>query len=870
MADLLERLASALRDRYELVRELGRGGTGVVFLAHDLKHDRQVALKVLRPEIAHTVTGERFLREIRIAARLQHQNILSLIDSGDAGGLTYYVMPFVPGESLRDRLDREKQLPIDDALQVAREVCDALVYAHGQGFVHRDIKPENILLGAGHALVADFGIAHVLHALGDKLTETGIAVGTPAYMSPEQASGDADVDPRTDVYALGCVLYEMLTGTTPFTGTFQAVLARKARDPVPGLRVVRDTVPAHVEQTVLKALERVPADRFTDARQFADALGGDVRALGAPPSFAGAMRRRWRLVGAAAAMVLVAGAFVLTKNARWRGTASLSGTFAPLTSDPGAEWFPSISADGKWIVYSGQASGNRDIYLQGVGGQVSINLTKDSPDDDDQPAFSRDGERIAFRSSRDGGGIFVMGRTGEGVRRVTNSGFRPTWSADGAQIAFTTENVEINPGNSEGMSGLWIVSANGGAPRELNSGDAILPSWSPHGHRIAFAHRLGTPAQGDIWTISPDGGKPLAVTTDLARDWSPTWSPDGKYIYYSSNRSGSMNLWRIAVNEETGEPRGRPEPVTTPATFLAHPSVGDDGSRIVYVSAQITVNIQRIAFDPVAGTVIGQPVAVTTGTRQWSSPDPSPDGSWVAFYSLTQPEGNLYVAHPDGSALRAVTTDTTTDRVPRWSPDGKWLSFFSNRAGELNVWKVRADGSDLTQLVGVPSAYHAWSPDGTRIAIVTGNSVDGDVLTLIDPELRAATQTLPPLPRSTIGRFLVNSWSNDGARLVGQVGALGAAGRGIAVYSFITKTYEMLADFGEWPVWLPDGRRVLFVANKHDFFVLDSRTKRAQKIFTLDRDVVGPPRLSRDGRWAYFSRRATEGDLWLLTLHGQR
>ena len=273
----LDRLRTALADHYVVEREIGRGGMARVYLALDRQHRRQVAVKLLAPEVATLLGPERFLREIRIEASLQHPHILPLYDSGSAQGLLYYVMPYVEGESLRQRIRRETQLPIGDALRITREVAHALDYAHAQGVVHRDIKPGNILLAgypprdgtsqAWHALVADFGIARVVSLGGDDvLTATGIAVGTPEYMSPEQASADRSVDRRTDVYALGCVLYEMLAGSPPFSGrTVQWVIARHRQDPVPSIRQVRDTVPAHVEAAVVRALAKVPADRFASA-----------------------------------------------------------------------------------------------------------------------------------------------------------------------------------------------------------------------------------------------------------------------------------------------------------------------------------------------------------------------------------------------------------------------------------------------------------------------------------------------------------------------------------------------------------------------------------------------------------------------------
>jgi eukaryotic-like serine/threonine-protein kinase len=278
VADLREQLQSGLADRYRLERELGRGGMATVFLAHDLRHKRPVALKVLHPELALTLGPERFQREIETAAGLQHPHILTVHDSGETAGQLWYTMPFVEGESLRDRLRRERQLPLEDALQITREVADALGYAHRHGVVHRDIKPENILLSDGHALVADFGVARAIQSAGgERLTETGSAVGTPAYMSPEQSMADRSLDGRSDLYSLGCVLYEMLTGEAPYTGpSAQAIIAKRLLDPVPSARRLRETVPPTVDEGLIRVLAKAPADRFATAAEFARALQAGV------------------------------------------------------------------------------------------------------------------------------------------------------------------------------------------------------------------------------------------------------------------------------------------------------------------------------------------------------------------------------------------------------------------------------------------------------------------------------------------------------------------------------------------------------------------------------------------------------------------
>ena len=339
MQDVPSRLQVALADRYAIERELGHGGMATVYLARDLKHHRVVALKVLRPELAAVLGAERFLREIAIAAQLNHPHILPLFDSGEAGGLLYYVMPFVEGPSLRDRLAREKQLPVEEALGIARHVAAALSYAHSTGILHRDIKPENILLSRGEAVVADFGIARaVAAAASDRLTATGIAVGTPPYMSPEQAAGEHELDGRSDVYSLGCVLYEMLAGQPPFTGpTAESVLHQHLSLRAPSVRALRSTVPAAVEQALDRALAKAPADRFATAADLAAAL--DLSGLRSAPRVPLRLRRRWAVIAGVVGLAALAAAYVLRS-----GAASGTGSVAPKNS-VAVLYFDNLSPD---------------------------------------------------------------------------------------------------------------------------------------------------------------------------------------------------------------------------------------------------------------------------------------------------------------------------------------------------------------------------------------------------------------------------------------------------------------------------------------------------------------------------------------------
>ncbi len=349
---MLTRLQAALADRYRLERELGAGGMATVYLAHDARHDRQVALKVLRQELAAVIGADRFLAEIRTTANLLHPHILPLFDSGAADGFLYYIMPYVDGESLRERLRREKQLPVDDAVRIAREVASALDYAHRHGVIHRDIKPENIMLHDGSALVADFGIALAVSTAGDtRMTETGMSLGTPHYMSPEQASGIKDLDARTDIYSLGCVLYEMLAGQPPFTGPSpMAILARKSVEPVPALWIVRETVPQAVESVIMRALAKVPADRFATVHEFAEAL--HAASEGGPADSRPVVltsRRRTRIIAGLAAAVLVASAaasWVLSRQgAELVPSRVVVAIFENRTGDPSLNPLGAMAAD---------------------------------------------------------------------------------------------------------------------------------------------------------------------------------------------------------------------------------------------------------------------------------------------------------------------------------------------------------------------------------------------------------------------------------------------------------------------------------------------------------------------------------------------
>jgi TolB protein len=412
-----------------------------------------------------------------------------------------------------------------------------------------------------------------------------------------------------------------------------------------------------------------------------------------------------------------------------------------------------------------------------------------------------------------------------------------------------------------------VVPISGGEPRELNP-TAMLPRWSPNGARIAFAARVARGVEGtsNIVSIPAGGGEVVPVTNDAFLNWNPVWAPDGASLLFVSNRGGSPNIWRVAIDQQTGQARGEPQPVTTPAANIAHLSISADGRRLAYSAVQESQNIEMLRFDPVKGEVLGQPQPVTTGSRFWANPDPSPDGTQVVFYSQISPEGDLYISPTDGTgALRQLTEGPALDRVPRWSPDGEWIAMFSDRSNQLQVWMIRADGSELRQVTKESSSIIAWSPDGRRmVASRVGPAQRGQAPVIIDPRGDADGGSKQELKLPAGQKFAPNAWSPDGKWIAG---APTFSTSGILLYSLADLHIEQLTDFGEWPVWLPDSRRLLLVSRGREYYLLDSRTKAASKIWSTVRDTLGPPRLTRDGRMIVFQRRVTESDIWVASLH---
>jgi tricorn protease len=529
-------------------------------------------------------------------------------------------------------------------------------------------------------------------------------------------------------------------------------------------------------------------------------------------------------------------------------------SFTHLTWDEGVEIGPTLAPDGQTFAYTRGA----DIYLQRVGGRNAINLTKRCELADSQPAFSPDGTMIAYRSECDGGGIFIMGATGESARRITAGCFNPSWSPDSARIVCGTEPVNFTPTSRGTMSSLWILDVKSGAKRRLLEHDGVQPSWSPHGHRIAYWGMAGESAQRDLWTIDPDAVDPsktiVRVNDDPAVDWNPVWAPDGQALYFGSDRSGAMNLWRIAIDEESGRAGGEAEPVMTPARFSGNYSMSRDGSRMVYASIEQTEAVKAVAFDPVAGATSGEPRPVLAGSFLVFSSQVSPDGRYVGVTNRGGQE-DLYIVEVATGEVRQLTNDAFRDRAPVWSPDAQRIYFYSNRDRDrYEIWSINPDGSGLTQIThttGRSMWYPGVSADGKHLAFFN----DENSYTLDISTAGAKIEPLPP-PGGNLHPAL-SAWSPDSTMLAGEL----RDRPGIAVYSLAGRRYRAVTTSGARPIWLPSGQEILYS---------DAGKPRIVNITTgTIRDVTTAlpataMSLSADGKTLVYSDRRTESDIWLM------
>jgi Tol biopolymer transport system component len=798
--DPITRLNAALEGRYRIESELGEGGMATVYLADDLKHERKVAVKVLKPELAAVVGAERFLAEIKTTANLQHPHILPLFDSGEADTYLFYVMPLVEGESLREKLDREKQLGVEDALDLAKKVADALDYAHENGVVHRDIKPGNILLSArGEPLLGDFGIAlAVAEAGGGRITETGLSLGTPHYMSPEQASGDRDVDPRSDVYALGCVLYEMLAGEPPFSAsTAQAILAKILTMDAPSITVVRRTVPPNVGAALAKSLEKLPADRFASAAEFGAALGDASFTYQARPVTgvstttevvpgSTSPTRLWLLDPRSLAVLAVTVIAVWGWLRLATGISEGEGIHLEMSLPPGQEFmeFIAISPAGDQVAYVAKENdGPAQLYLRYTDTFEARLVT--GSEGATYPFFSHDGESVAFAS---GGQLHRVAVAGGAPVPITEAPlFRGgSWGPDDT-IVFALYGV-----------GLLRVTALGGTPEPLVlADDATIgygptgPQFMPDGENVIFTSWKNNRAQVAVvsiatgeWEIVYDDGPGAQFIESGHLLFSPSESESRpselRAIRFDPERLGAIG-GPVSVLDEVMYSNGR-------AAF----AVSSSGT-LVYVRSSGKRSLVWVDREGAERVLPEEP-------GRYGSPVISPDGSRVALKDFV----DIWVIDIE-RGTRNPLSPGGDNRDPVWTPLGNQIVFASNRDGNWEPYSMSADGGGGLEKIlerdGMQTPMD-WSPDGNVLAFWERDA-EQDIWMLPLGGEPAAFLSKPF--NQTSGRF-----SRNGRFLAYVSDESGREQVYVVPYPVPDRTYPISADGGTEPVWAHSGEELFY------------------------------------------------------------
>ncbi len=783
--DPLSSLSSVLADRYEIDREIGRGGMATVYLARDVRHNRNVAMKVLNPELGAVLGVERFLAEIQVTANLQHPNVLPLYDSGSGNGLLFYVMPYVEGESLRDRLERERQLPVDDAVRIASAVAGALDYAHRHGVVHRDLKPENILLQDGQPLVADFGIAlAVTNAGGNRITQTGLSLGTPQYMSPEQATGERTIDGRADIYSLGAVLYEMLVGDPPHIGgSTQAVIAKVLTEKPTSVRKLRETIPENVAWAVDRSLEKVAADRWQSARDFGDALAGNApgrRAVVTHETRPIARKLMIALPWALAAMfAIVASVFVV----RGMSPGLPAKVYMSIPGASLADGF-SLSPSGGALAYVGHAgAGVKQIYVRDIGQLDARSIP--GTNGAQNPRWSPDGRRLVFSAD---GKIMRVARDG-GVTDVV--------SASESYGYDWLDNESIVLGSTVSGSGLRVVDQIGTPPREvthpdisrgesyhasplvLRNGRAAFVTWGPGGLEDDYlgiadmktgkyvisklaavraitmiddwlvyltADRRLMAARCDLGAMSILGAPVTLVEDAVAASITPTAA-----ILVSGVRTTSL------VRFTAGAPP-RMETLVENAGTILSPRVSPDGRHVAYALVRRD-GADLMLYDLNAGTSSVLRSAPFLNDISWL-----PDGRSLIYYEAAPDSGlwRMSVKHP---SERTLVTAANFPRQPAVMPDGKSVAFMENvlvnprERGYVTAMASLTGPAPVRQLdMGRSGEHPAVSPNGRWLAHSSLETGQNEIYVL---PVSAGANVLRV---STKGGYEPR-WSRDGTRL---------------------------------------------------------------------------------------------------------
>ena len=823
MSDVLDRLKAALVDRYAMERELGRGGMATVYLAEDLKHKRKVAVKVLHPELTAVVGPERFVGEIRILAKLSHPHILPLHDSGQADSFLYYVMPYVEGESLRGRLSRETHLPIHEAVSIARQMASALDYAHRHDVIHRDIKPENVMMQGGEAMVADFGIALAVEAAGgQRITETGLSLGTPEYMSPEQATGERNIDARSDLYSLGIVLYEMLGGSTPYSGpTVQAIIAKVLTDQLPNLRSIRDTVPEALEHAVRKSLAKLPADRFGSAAELNDALAavGNVSAIRRvvqPVKVAKATGRiawpkvvPWLVAGVS---VLIAG-WSLTRSAGpsedlpVRMTAGLP-TGLRLAGDPSPPM--TVSPDNRSLVYVAHSGGQTQLYVRSLDSFGSRPLA--GTQGATAPFFSPDGNWVGFFAE---GQIKRTGLTGGAPLIVAEApwsgsyGFAASWG--------TNDDIVFAVGLGEG---LRRVAAQGGDVPDLittpNSGQGEVghawPQVLDDGRILFTVIKNGS---RDVALLSSDHTSSETVFRGSDRTAGAQYLPTGHLLYEQAGALFAVPL-RLDGSGQTASSMSILDSVYSYGSGLAYFATSRGGTLAYAQGAAVAVDNALVWVDR-----DGNETPLESDPGQYLYPRISPDGQRVAVGIQTGGSRNIWVFDVITGSRSLITREgVNSDGI--WTPDGRSITFASNRAGPWDLYIKASDGSgSARRILGRPlSQYpHSWSSDSRWLTFYELSPTAARDVWVLSVEGDSAVTSL------------LTTTANERAPLISPDGQYMAyvsdeSGRNevyVQPFPDLGSKWTISVEGGTEPIWSSDGTE-LFYRRGDQLMVVDIQT----------------------------------------------